>query len=540
MTRTGYVAPSALRNADRQDALTWKPLRFLTLYRLVLAALLVLLFFLLPGSRNLGSDNPWLYATVSLGYFLFALVVGFSTRLRRPGFQLQVLLQITVDILAIVLLMYASGGLDSGLGILLILAVIAGAMLMPGRMAFFFAATATLALMAEFSYRYMAFANLDSSQFTRVGLLGITLFTAASLAWLLARRIRESEALAEQRGVDLANLARLNEYIVQRLQSGIVVADHRERIRLINDAAWVMLQIPSETRPESLAALSPELAGALRVWQQDPGREPEAFQPPRSEAVLQPRFTRLGSGADAATLIYLEDTALMAQQAQQMKLAALGRLTASIAHEIRNPLGAISHADQLLNESPNLKDDDRRLVEIIASHADRVNGIVENVLQLSRRGTTQPQRLLLADWLNEFVDDMVNYQNLGSDTVKVDIDPVDLQIEFDPGQLNQLMCNLIQNALNHGSRSGHALRVELVGRISESGAPCLDVIDNGPGIDSETRGSIFEPFFTTSASGTGLGLYLARELAEINRARLNHIEREGGGSCFRITFARVD
>ncbi|RRQ22533.1 sensor histidine kinase [Thiohalobacter thiocyanaticus] len=540
MTRAAYAAPSALRNADWQDALTWKPLRFLTLYRLVLAALLVLLFFLLPGSRNLGSDNPWLYALVSLGYFLFALVVGFSTRLRRPGFQLQVLLQITVDILAIVLLMYASGGLDSGLGILLILAVIAGAMLMPGRMAFFFAATATLALMAEFSYRYMAFANLDSSQFTRVGLLGLALFTAASLAWLLARRIRESEALAEQRGVDLANLARLNEYIVQRLQSGIVVVDHRERIRLINDATWVMLQIPTEARPESLAALSPELAGALRAWQQDPGREPDAFQPPRSEAVLQPRFTRLGSGADAATLIYLEDTALMAQQAQQMKLAALGRLTASIAHEIRNPLGAISHADQLLNESPNLKDDDRRLVEIIASHADRVNGIVENVLQLSRRGTTQPQRLLLADWLNEFVDDMVNYQNLDSDTVIVDIDPVDLQIEFDPGQLNQLMCNLIQNALNHGSRSGHPLRVELVGRISESGAPCLDVIDNGPGIDSETRASIFEPFFTTSASGTGLGLYLARELAEINRARLNHIEREGGGSCFRITFARVD
>ncbi|BAZ95011.1 signal transduction histidine kinase [Thiohalobacter thiocyanaticus] len=540
MKRTGYAVPSALRNADRQDSLTWKPLRFLTLYRLVLAALLVLLFFLLPGARNLGSDNPWLYAVVSLGYFLFALVVGFSTRLRRPGFQLQVLLQITVDILAIVLLMYASGGLDSGLGILLVLAVIAGAMLMPGRMAFFFAAVATLALMAEFAYRYLTYAGLDSSQFTRVGLLGITLFTAASLAWLLAKRIRESEALAEQRGVDLANLARLNEYIVQRLQSGIVVVDHRERIRLINDAAWVMLQIPTEARPEGLTALSPELAGALRTWQQNPGREPEAFQPPRSEAVLQPRFTRLGSGADAATLIYLEDTALMAQQAQQMKLAALGRLTASIAHEIRNPLGAISHADQLLGESPNLGDADQRLVEIIASHADRVNGIVENVLQLSRRGTTQPQRLLLADWLNEFVDDMINYQNLDSDTVTVDIDPVDLQIEFDPGQLNQLTCNLIQNALNHGSRSGQTLEVKLVGRISESGAPCLDVIDNGPGIDSETLGSIFEPFFTTSASGTGLGLYLARELAEINRARLNHIEREEGGSCFRITFARVD
>ncbi|MAT66678.1 MAG: hypothetical protein CMN57_13690 [Gammaproteobacteria bacterium] len=540
MNRTGDAVPFALRNADRQDSLTWQPLRFLTLYRLVLAALLVLLFFLLPGTRNLGSDNPWLYAVVSLGYFLFALVVGFSTRLRRPGFQLQVLLQITVDILAIVLLMYASGGLDSGLGILLILAVTAGAMLMPGRLAFFFAASATLALMVEFSYRYMAYGNLDSSQFTRVGLLGLTLFTAASLAWLLARRIRESEALAEQRGVDLANLSRLNEYIVQRLQSGIVVADHRQRIRLVNDAAWVMLQVPPESRPTTLTQLSPELAAALQRWQTDPGAEPAAFRPPRSEAELQPRFTRLGSGPEAATLIYLEDTALLAQQAQQMKLAALGRLTASIAHEIRNPLGAISHADQLLGESPNLRDDDRRLVEIIASHADRVNGIVENVLQLSRRGAAQPQRLLLADWLNEFVDDMISYQNLDSDTVTVDIDPVDLQIEFDPGQLNQLICNLIQNALNHGNRSGQTLEVKLVGRIAESGAPCLDVIDNGPGIDSETRASIFEPFFTTSASGTGLGLYLARELAEINRARLNYIEREEGGSCFRITFARVD
>lgn len=540
MSRNGFVVPSALRNADRQDSLTWKPLRFLTLYRLVLAALLALLFFLLPGTRNLGSDNPWLYALVSLGYFLFALVVGFSTRLRRPGFQMQVLVQITVDILAIVLLMYASGGLDSGLGILLILAVIAGAMLMPGRMAFFFAATATLALMAEFSYRYVTFANLDSSQYTRVGLLGITLFTAASLAWLLAKRIRESEALAEQRGVDLANLARLNEYIVQRLQAGIIVVDHRERLRLVNDAAWVMLQVPPEDRPNSLRELSPELAGALHQWQQEPGTEANAFQPTRSEAELQPRFTSLGSGPEVATLIYLEDTSLLAQQAQQMKLAALGRLTASIAHEIRNPLGAISHAEQLLGESPDLKDNDRRLVEIIASHADRVNGIVENVLQLSRRGTVQPQVLLLADWLNEFVDDMINYQSLGSDTVTVDIDPVDLRIEFDPGQLNQLMCNLIQNALNHGGSPEPGTRITLLGRIGDNGAPHLDVIDNGPGIDEETRTHIFEPFFTTSAQGTGLGLYLARELAEINRARLNYIEPDAGGSCFRITFARVD
>ncbi len=521
---------------DRSDALSWRPLRLLTLYRLILAGLLFTLFFMLPENRTLGSDNPLLYASVSLGYLAFALIAGFATRKRKPGFQIQVFTQTVVDILAIILLMHASGGLGSGLGILLVLAVIPGALLMPGRMAFFFAALATVGLFIEFGYRFLE-NEVFSGNITQSGVLGSTLFIVASIAHFLGKRIQESEALAEQRGVDLANLARLNEYVVQRLKNGLIVVDAHNRIRLLNDTAWTMLQLPPEASTEHLGQISEELTRQLRFWRDNPEFEGDKFTPNRSQSELQPRFQQLGNIRGAATLIWLEDTAQLAQQAQQMKLAAVGRLSANIAHEIRNPLGAISHAGQLLNESARLDSNDRHLLDIIQRHAVRVNDIIENVLHLSRRGAAHPQPILLADWLNEFMDDGIDGGRIEEGTMSVDVEPDELTVSFDTGHLHQLIWNLVQNAYEH-NQSADNFRIQLIGRINETGTPYLDIIDNGSGIDPETAQQIFEPFFTTSTQGTGLGLYLAKELAESNGARLDMIKTSEQGSCFRISFRK--
>ncbi|MEA2078748.1 MAG: HAMP domain-containing sensor histidine kinase, partial [Pseudomonadota bacterium] len=252
---------------------------------------------------------------------------------------------------------------------------------------------------------------------------------------------------------------------------------------------------------------------------------------------LLPQFTPLGTGDGIGALIFLEDAATMARQAQQMKLASLGRLTASIAHEIRNPLGAISHATQLLSESELLGTGDQRLMTIIRDHTRRVNTVVENVLQLSRPGTSLPQHIALKPWLEKFTDEFTHSGNCHPDQVSISVTPQDIDIYMDPGQLHQVAWNLCLNAVHHNNQEVPPVKLQLVGEQSDtSTAPHLDIIDNGPGIEPDMEDRIFEPFFTTKSSGTGLGLYIARGICESNQARLGYHPLPDGGSCFRITF----
>jgi two-component system sensor histidine kinase PilS (NtrC family) len=239
-------------------------------------------------------------------------------------------------------------------------------------------------------------------------------------------------------------------------------------------------------------------------------------------------------------LIYLEDSSVMAQQAQQMKLASLGRLAAGVAHEIRNPLGAISHAGQLLSESPQLEGPDKRLTEIIQTQSRRMNRIIENVLQLSRRAHSNPQHIRLQSWLEHFASEFAQERHVDAHSIAVDINPPDMEIHVDPTQLQQVLTNLCDNGVRHSADHPGLPKVELRGGVTrESGGPFLDVIDHGSGIPPENAEHIFEPFFTTETTGTGLGLYIARELCEINRARLSYLPVPTGGSCFRINFSNV-
>jgi len=526
---------------QEHDALTWKPLRLLTFYRLILVGLLTTLFFTIHDSTTLGINYPGIYAAVCIGYLGFALVAGFTTRLRHPAYELQATAQILTDIVALTLLMFASNGPSSGIGILLLITVAAGSILLPGRMAFLFAAVATMAVMGEQLYSTLLDSSPRSTDYTQSGLLGLALFATAGLTYVLVRRIHESEALARRRGIDLANLAKLNALIVQRLQAGIIVTDHVDQVRLINATASRLLGIPDTMTNQPLAVLAPSLHEQLQHWRRHPDSEPSLLENVSEATKLLPHFTSLGTGDGPGSLIFLEDTASMARQAQQMKLASLGRLTASIAHEIRNPLGAISHATQLLNESDELNDGDRRLVTIIGDHTRRVNSVVENVLQLSRPGTSLPQQLCLQEWLAQFVDEFSHSGVCQRDEIEYSVTTDDLEVYIDPSLLHQVVWNLCLNAVNHARRDGIPLKISLAGsRPGSAAAVRLDIIDNGPGIQTDMTDKIFEPFFTTRSNGTGLGLYISREICESNQSRLEYLPATGGGSCFRIHFPRVD
>lgn len=531
------VLPHEESTADLagRDSLTWKPLRLLSFYRLILAGLLTILFYGLSDT-GFGAANPTLYALTCIVYIGFSLVAGFTARIRRPSYETQAVGHILVDILAITLLIHASGGPASGLGILLIITVATGSLLLPGRMAFLFAAVAAMAMFGEHIYSTFVIDLKRDSDYTRTGILGIALFATAVLTYLMARRIHASESLAYRRGIDIANLAKLNAHIVQRLQAGIIVTDHQHDIRLMNETARKLLGVDTGAENRPLAEVSPRLYRKLMQWRESPDIESSTMVSEESGANILPQFTLLGTADGIGALIFLEDTASMQRQAQQMKLASLGRLTASIAHEIRNPLGAISHAAQLLEESPDLAGDDHRLTAIIGDHTRRVNTVVENVLQLSRPGTSSPQHIILKDWLHDFADEFIRSGSCTADRIAISVDPPELEAYMDPSQLHQVVWNLCQNAVHHGqSDLPVSIRLEAT-RSGTSGVPQLDILDNGRGIQQDMADKIFEPFFTTRGSGTGLGLYIAREICESNQARLSYHEAPGGGSCFRIAF----
>lgn len=525
---------------DDDVANTWGPLNFLNLYRLLISGLFVTFYFTGNPFPQLASHNLQLFYGASGGYLIFALIFGMMIRLRKPDFNIQIHIQIFSDIIFTTLIMHASGGVQSGLGTLIIISVAGGSIVIRGRHSLLFASVASLIVLYEEYYNSLEGIYLAGSSL-QAGILGVTFFTTAIITHFVARHIRESEALALKRGVDLANMSQLTEHIIQRMQTGIMVVDQYSRLRLINESAWHMLSMPTVVNNPYLSALNKGLNDNYNSWNEDNEIISTPLQLSPEYPSLLPRFAHLNQEENPATLIFLEDASAMSREAQQLQLAALGRLTASIAHEIRNPLGAISHAGQLLAESPNMDNADLRLTQIIADHSKRVNTIIENVMQLGRGNKSYPQLVELNQYLEHFLNDFMTGNKAKRTDFLIELLQGDIEIRFDPSHLQQILTNLCENGLRHtdsNSKNKEQFKIEFHAGISANNKrPYLDIIDHGSGIDSETASHIFEPFYTTAETGTGLGLYISRELAECNQAHLTLLENEAQGSCFRLTFS---
>jgi two-component system sensor histidine kinase PilS (NtrC family) len=521
-----------------QDDFAWRVLILLNLFRLSVGAVLLAVFYLVESPRIVGEYDAalawWsLVALFGAGCVFLALL-----QRRSPEARWQIYFQFATDLVAATLLMHASGGVSSGLGGVLIVSVGALSLLVRADRAFLLAAVSTLVLLGEQTYSQVEGVT-TGTQFAAVGILGAVIFVITAVVQLLRMRLVETEALAEQRGLDLRNLVELNEYIIQHLRESIVVVDDDDQVRLINESAVKLLGPGAARANASLAAVYPELADRLLSWRRNTNvdRAQMAFTAPDG-TTIQPHFAPLASGRDRGVVIFLEDTTLIAERVQQAKLAALGRLSASIAHEIRNPLGAMSHAGQLLAESPGVGDPERRLTDIIRVNARRVSQIVESVLALSRREPTHPERLQLIPWVEDFTREFVETLELYEGAVGLVTGAPDIEVRMDPTHLHQILWNLCDNAVKYASAAAGAIAVEIsCGVLEPSGRPYLEVADRGPGIKPDKVEQIFEPFYTSQPGGTGLGLYISRELAERNGAALRYQPRPGGGSAFRIVFA---
>jgi two-component system, NtrC family, sensor histidine kinase PilS len=514
---------------------TWLALRWLFLFRLLVLIGFILLFS--PASLDplLTPANAALAWNTLVVYAILVLSSGLNLYSHWPRRASQVHLAIYIDIIAFTILMHAAGGVSSGLGILIAVSVATGALLMEGRLALLFASFAALAVLTEQIYADLQ-GSLASTSTTQAGMLGIIFFAVALLAHVLYRRVRDAEAMAARRSVDIANLTKLNAFIIANLGMGILVVDGERHLRLTNKAALDLLDVDRIRPGASLRAVSAELAEWLEREVRDPA--PEGAVVRIGERELRASLKLLGDYRGSGALIYLRDNQELTREAQQIKLAALGTLTASIAHNIRNPLSAITHASQLFADGKELPEDDRHLLDIIRRNGARIDETVRSVLQLSRRNQMDPVRLDLAAWLSDLAEEFRETHRLPAERFVLEIAYAPEPVEVDPRHLHQIVTNLCENALVHGAFGDRPARinVRLAHAGEPDGPPLIEIADEGPGIDAKTAREIFNPFFTTKTSGTGLGLYIARELAETNGIHLTYEPAEPHGSRFRLHF----
>jgi len=506
----------------------WTLLKVFLSYRFVLAGLFIVLPYAPVELSAWTLANSRLFFVSGYGYFFTTAISALLASTTVMAYALQAQLLIFSDIVFLTLIMHAGGGIKSGIGMLLAISIASGGLLIGGRCAMLFAALASLAILAEQAYAAQLY-GINLSSYPHAGMMGAAFFTIALLSHVFARQTERAKHISDQQQQTILKLEDLNQYIIQHLQSGIIIADSSQSVQLANDAALELAH--SYHKPlNNLSDVSGLLAEAFNTWQLDKSKDFIQLDG-LDYGKRYCRFRSLPTQNNDYFMVTIEDDRLYRQRLQQSKLASLGRLAASIAHEIRNPLSAISHAGQLLSESPQLPDEDRRLTQIIRRHCERVNRIIEDILLLSKRNDSQKENIKLRQWLSDFLGDFLGERQLEGETFQLVDSDGRLEALVDPSHLRQIMDNLCQNALRYGKPELGPLLLRCIGRDKTA---CIEVMDNGHSIDEETRRHLFEPFFTTSRTGTGLGLYICKELAELNQAKISYYVTEDNRSCFQL------
>ena len=443
---------------DGLTATHWRALRLLNIYRLIIALIFVATFYVVHSNFWVESNSLELYNITSITYFIFSIVATTCTWWQRPKLEISLPTQTILDISFIILLMFTMGGSKSGIGLLLIVTIAGASLVSQGRLALFYAAIATIDLLLEQTYRsYTLDAQPDG--YTQTAMLSLSCFAIAWLAHSLAKRMRQSEILASQRGIDLENLSQINALITHEMQDGVLVVDQNLIVKHHNLQAENLLGISLKDWKESwldrpLNNSMPELAKLIQLWSQEqlinsqPSIASEAkFQTESRE--LRLRFSPTGKNRSNGAVIFIEDWGQIQTQAQQLKLAALGRLTVNIAHEIRNPLSAISHANQLLQEDESNDSTTQRMLQIIADNVQRVDQIVTDVLELNRRDRTHQEVIPLEQFLREFHSQFCTVENIPTDAFPLALSQTTIQVNFDHRHLNQILWNLCKNGWRH-------------------------------------------------------------------------------------------
>jgi two-component system sensor histidine kinase PilS (NtrC family) len=507
---------------------------FYNSYRVTLGACLLALL-ILPGGKDFitGFDRLWFGVGASL------MLVSIAPLTRRLGERIHqseasLFALLITDILAITVLLSATGGLLSGFAVLFIITVAAGSFLLHSRsLATLVAAIATFAVLTNAAW-LVERQEADVGLLLPAGLLGSLLFFVSLLVQETAKRLAFVETQAQLAATEVEALEQLNEQIVAHMQTGILRIDDRGFVEAVNDSALKLLQLKPRNQ-YTLGEISVDLEHQYAEWRSGLRKKPEPFRRTVNSPAVIASFAGVNTTKSADTLIFVEDYTPFTQFAQSLKLDSLSKLTASIAHEIRNPLSAISHAAQLLGESDTVQQADRLLCDILVSNSVRVSDIIDNVTEVSRRQAPHPTQLLLQHWTTECITE---YKGLRAEPCSISINSrvKDVGVIFDPSHLKRVLTNLFDNGLRHSEADSQRAELRIDVEVDPVNRQVLmDVVDYGNGVAESQLGRLFEPFFTTSRQGSGLGLYLCKELCEINGADLFYQRTSTGESAFRLS-----
>ena len=509
---------------------------YLRAYQLVLSGLAVVLtffFYELPWLQFSDLHIARAVAVAYLGAAIVLILYAINSKLSAPA---ELVIGLLLDIVALSLAMFLVQGVEAVLPLLLLVSLAGTAHYLPIRLAMGAAAAAVIGLLVALISRGIG-ERLDYAT-TNAAAIGVVCFAVAAVASLVGSRARKAEALAERRGAELLDMDRLNDLVVQRMRTGVMLLDREGRVQRMNESAWRLLGGPKRSEI-GIASVSPALQSVWRAWRTS------AEQPQVPTALVEngtpvlPRFLRLFAERDDLTVVFLDDATLLNQHAEALTLDTLGRLSASIAHELRNPLAAIQQSGQLLAESTDLPARDKRLVDIIGRHSQRLERIVRGVLDLAKRERAKPETIELETWLTRYLDEFRLTRLPEGDELVFSSPSRECEVLFDPVHLEQVVGNLLGNALNYGRREDTPLRITVTMTADGNEQPLLlSVADNGKGIPDDRAEQVFKPFYTTGAHGTGLGLYLCRQLCEANSADLDYKPASDGGACFVIRFHR--
>lgn len=537
-TTSGWNLISSRQHWEPEPQALWRSITLFNVYRLTLGGLLIIFASYFGSALFEVPRHQTIFLYTSLAYLVLALASFVPIKLRVPRFNFQLSFLVGTDIVCVTILSHVSGGMQSSMGLLLFVSLAAAGMVSRGKITLFFAALASIAALLQHSYEILT-QDATTAQYLQTGMLSATYFAIAWLAHVLAKYAIASEKLAASRGVDLVNMAEANRLVIQDMPDGVLVVDELGVIRQYNPSAERLLgRHFQDGQGMTLEECAPELAGRFALWRHDPRRKYDPLPLSGVPYQTQARFLSVQREEFWGAVVFLEDMQRVQARAQQIKLAALGRLTVNIAHEVRNPLSAISYAAELLREEKH-DPAQARLFEVILENTARLNNIVQDVMQLNRRDRVQREEIILADKLEDFMENFRHTENMAEGIFLLNIAP-SYKINFDRGHIDQVLWNLCRNALRYCQKLPGSVRlqtrIENQGKSEGPGQVILDVINDGPAVSPDVVQKLFEPFFTTSTGGTGLGLYIARELCEANGATLDY-RPEGLKTCFSIKFA---